>query len=165
MCLAGFVLILSATAALSREQPKIPPEVLKNFQYFVGSWKTMGRVGDVESEGTWVARLGKGENCLIRESSYMEDDEAFYGTGVIGWDAAKKCIAEYAFWTHRHHVTLRWKLDSSGNLEGKVTGFEDGKEFTVEAKVIKKGPDEFVYESTNAAGEEIEVRFRKVVRK
>jgi hypothetical protein len=112
-----------------------------------------------------VARWGKGKNCLIRQSSYTENGETFFGTGIIGWDPAKECIAEYAFWTRRHHVTLLWKLDPSGNLEGKVTGFEDGKEYTVEATVIKNGPDEFVYESQTATGEDVRVVLKKIPRK
>ena len=87
-----------------------------------------------------------------------------FGSGIIGWDPAKTCIAEYAFWTKNQSYTILWKLNSDGNLDGELTGFEEGKHFTAKAKVTKNSPNEFVFESKNAAAEEIEVVFHKVPR-
>lgn len=87
-----------------------------------------------------------------------------FGTGVIGWDAARKCIVEYAFWTKNQSYTILWTLNSDGNLEGELTGVEDGNEFSAEAKVTKTSRNEFVYESREVSGHDIRVGFHKVPR-
>jgi hypothetical protein len=158
------VVLLATNLGHCQEQSEIPDEVLKNFRYFVGSWKTTGKVGDVTSEGTWAARWGKGKNCLVRESSYTDDGEMMFGTGLIGWDAAKKCIVEYAFWTNNESYTLLWTLQADGNLDGTLMGVEEGKEFSAKCKVVKNSPSEFVYESKDVSGDDIRVVFQKVPR-
>lgn len=159
--LVGSILVLMARPGICQEA-SVPKDVLQNFGYFVGAWKTEATVGDKKSEGTWSARWGKGKNCLIRESSYSEDGETMLGSGVIGWDGAKKRIVEYAFWTRNQSYTILWTLNSAGNLDGELTGFEKGKQLTAKAKVTKNSPNEFVYESENVAGEETKVVFHKV---
>ena len=159
--LGGLVLVVVVRPANCQEAVSIPKDVLKNFSYFVGDWKSESQVGDLKSEGTWSGRWGKGKNCLIRESSYSENGEMMFGSGVIGWDPAKKRIVEHVFWTKNQSYTILWTLNSAGNLDGELTGFEEGKQFTAEAAVTKNGPNECVYTSKNLAGDEIKVVFRK----
>lgn len=54
------VAFVLASRGYCQAQSEIPDEVLKNFRYFVGSWKTESKLGDVASEGSWTARWGKG---------------------------------------------------------------------------------------------------------
>ena len=101
---------------------------------------------------------------MIEQSSYSAagSTQKMMSTGVIGWDPVKKRITHHNFWAHNECYTLLWNLTPSGDWEGELRGVEKGKEFTTNPKLLKKGPDRWVYTSKNAAGDEIEVLFTKV---
>ena len=75
---------------------------------------------------------------------------------------------EKILWSDDRHYTIRYDVSSPifdvGVFEGEIVGIVDGNEFKAPVKVERKSPDEFVYISKSADGDEVEVVFRKVDR-
>ena len=163
---AALLAVLGATTALQgQEEGQVPKEMLKELQYLVGTWKVEGIVGDEKVEGTWSVRWGPGKYCLMRQSSVSFGDETVTGIGIIGWDGATKTITEQVFSSKNDSALLRWKVLPSGNWEGELSGFRDGKKVNSTLKFTKKGRGEIVYEEKTADGEGVEGILRKVPRK
>jgi hypothetical protein len=162
--LVAFVVAATLVPAYGQEQTEVPGDILAELDYFVGTWQIEGRIGEKQLKGTWSTRWARGKHCLIQQSSETVEGEAkpAMSTGVCGWDPAKKRITHHVFWSDNTCYTLRYMVKSPTEWEGEVTGVGGGVEFTAKNKLVKKGPDEFVYESRNSDGEEIEGVFRKV---
>ena len=146
-----------------QQQVNVPKGILKGLQFFVGTWKTKGRVGDTSITGTWSAGWARGDRCLIVQASY--DDavakQQFAVAEVVGWDAARKQTTHHKLRSNGECYTLRWTPISQTELAGKLIGVERGQIFTTKAKIVKKREDQFVYESRNVAGQKIEILFQK----
>ncbi len=145
------------------QRPQMPPEVIKELSYFVGDWKTEGTTGNVKSRGHWNTKWSPDYYCLSIDTAYRSvgAEKGGHSTGLFGWDAKKQEFGMHNFWSFNENYTSRWRVLSDSEWEGELVGVEDGKDLTTKVKVLKKSPDEFVYFSKNAAGEEIEVVFRK----
>lgn len=145
------------------QRPQMPSEVIKELSYFVGNWKTEGITGDTKSRGHWNAIWAPDYYCLSIDTAYRSvgEERGGHSTGLLGWDAKNEEFMMHNFWSFNESYALRWRVQSDSEWEGELVGVEDGKEFTTKVKLLKKGPDEFVYSSKNAKGEDIEVVFRK----
>ena len=148
------------------EPAQVPEAILKEFGFLVGDWKTNGRSGDAKTTGTWSARWAKGKHCLIARCSFTPpgEDQPRTSAGVIGWDPIRQGITHNEFWANGECHTYHWSVKSPTEWEGKVISAGDGKESTSEARLSRKGPDEWVLERKDLDGEEIEVVFRRVKR-
>ena len=144
-------------------RPQLPDVAIKELGYLTGNWTTEGRVGNIKSKGDWNTKWAPGYYSLTVDTGFTSEgvDRAGRAVGIVGWDSKNETIQMHDFWSFRENYTLSWKPVSDTVWEGELLGVEDGKQFTAKVKLTKKGPNEMVYESKNAAGEEIEVIFRK----
>ena len=157
------------TVALADEGTGIPDEIIKEMDYFVGTWKAEGNVGGKVQTGgitlRWAPMKDGKKVCLIGRFSYTTGDETRSGVTLIGWNAAKKCIEDRGFNDLGGNGTLYWFIESATKWRGEIVTVMDGEEINSKADLIKKGDSEIVIESVTDDGEVSRVEYTKVERK
>jgi hypothetical protein len=163
--LLGVVAILiSCTVTLAQQPSKIPPEAVDVLRYLEGTWEFEGRVGTEKISGTFSARWAPGRYALITHDSTTVKDSTTRGVGVLGWDTAKKRIGHFGFIEDNNAFLNHWTVATSGDWVGQLSGTREGKDFSAEFKLTKKSPDQFVVESKEPDGKEVEIVYKKMPR-
>jgi hypothetical protein len=160
------VLTLLGATAWGQESSGIPDNIIKELDFFVGTWESEGKIGDVTETGRFTCRWARTDDgkqcCLIGRFSYKRGDKTRSGVTLLGWNAAKKCIEDRGFDGNGGNGRLLWTVESPDTWKGEMTFVEDGKEVTSSGVLIKKGPREIVMETTSETGEASRFVFRKV---
>jgi hypothetical protein len=163
-CILLWCVLLAASVSSAGEPQALPDEIRSELDWAAGTWKMEGRIGQDQFSGVWSARWADGKHCLIRQSTGKrkgKDAEAI-GISVIGWDAANKCITEQVFFSTGSSALLRWKVPTSEQWVGQMTGVEDGQEYTSKITATKENKDRFVYESKASTGDEVEILLTRI---
>ena len=117
--------------AVAEEKPGIPDEIITEMDWFVGTWKAVGNVGDKKQTGgitlRWAQTKGEKKVCLIGRFSYTTGDETRSGTNIIGWNSAKKCIEDRGFNDLGGNGTLYWFVESDKKWRGEIVHVVDGE--------------------------------------
>lgn len=154
---------------LAEDAPGIPDKIIKEMNYFVGTWKAEGKVGNEMQTGgitlRWAPAKGGKKVCLIGRFSYTTGDETRSGTNIIGWNAARKCIEDRGFNDLGGSGTLYWFPKSDTLLKGEIIHIQDGEEIHAKANLVKRGDNEIVIESVTDDGEVSRVEYTRVERK
>lgn len=157
-------LIVVAVAFLSnvasgQEAAGIPEEIIKELDFCVGTWRFEGKTGDKELTGRWTGRWAytkdKKKICLIAESTFVIDGVTVNWVGLMGWNAAKKCIEDRGFNASGGSQVISYKVISPGKWQGEVVAVENGREVRSKQDLIRKGPSEAVIESKSETGQEV----------
>ena len=165
--LTASVMLIAVLCSIARAQEPagIPDDIIKELDLLAGTWKSEGKVNGKEQIGGFTCRWARGEDrkkcCLIGRFSYTTGDETRSGVTLIGWNAAKKCIEDRGFDALGGNATLLWTIESPTLWRGDITVVEDGKAVKAKADLVKKGPNEFVYEAEMETGEVTRIVFRK----
>lgn len=157
-------LLIAASSAHAQQPSKIPPEAIEVLQYLEGTWDFEGRIGSDKVAGTFFARWAPGRYALITQDSEKLKGVTTRGVGVLGWDPAKKRIAHFGFIEDNNLFLNHWTVTASGDWVGQVSGTREGKESTADFKITKKSSDEFVFESKDPDGQEVEFVYKKTAR-
>jgi hypothetical protein len=169
--LSGFLFVHNATlatAAPPAESIKLPKDVIRMYEYAVGTWQIEGRVGDVRLKGTWTCRWAPGKHFQLISASVKSEGakKPRKMSAVSGYDPVNKRTIEQIYWSDGSYYRISYDaanpIVDEGTIPGEVSGEEAGKAMKSELQVVRKGPREFLYLSKDAAGDEVEVVFRKV---
>jgi hypothetical protein len=143
--------------------------MIKELDWFVGTWKAEGKVGDEKQAGgitlRWAPTKDGKKVCLIGRFSYTTGDETRSGTNIIGWNTAKKCIEDRGFNDLGGNGTLYWFRESEEHLRREIVHVKDGEEVHAKADLIIRNDSELVIESVIDDGEVSRVEYTKVERK
>jgi hypothetical protein len=84
---------------------------------------------------------------------------------VSGYDPVSKRTIEQIYWSDGSYYRISYDaadpITDEGTIPGEISGEEVGQPLKSEVQVVRKGPREFLYLSKDAAGDEVEVVFRK----
>ena len=154
---------------VAEEAPGIPDEIIAELDWFVGTWKAEGKVGNQKQTGgitlRWAQTKDGKKVCLIGRFSYTTGDETRSGANIIGWNVAKECVEDRGFNDLGGNGTLYWFIESATKWRGEIVTVMDGEEINSKADLIKKGDSEIVIESVTDDGEVSRVEYTKVERK
>lgn len=146
--LAAVVVAASVVVGQANE-PGVPTKILKELEYVVGDWSYEGKEdGKVVYSGTWSVRWAPGKHCVIGSWSGKGLEGMVQGTGVMGWDVAKKQIVQFSLSSLGEHAMDRYTVTSSTQWEGESTGVNNkGKPITSKLRLEKKA-NEFTWTLT-----------------
>jgi hypothetical protein len=146
----------------------IPPEIVRELDFFVGSWTLQGEGARGPMTSSWNIRWAPGTHCLIVEYRRTEPDKVVFGNGLWGWDSGSGEIVYHAQYSDQGLEHIRIKRNTQGVLKGRYTGSLDGKQVSASCVLRKEGPNQWTFKTNGVAEsglEELDVRFTRLTAK
>lgn len=139
-----FVLACGFGYAAEEQEPKVPKEVLKTLDYFVGVWDVVVETeGEAPVKKTWKVEWSPEKHCLIHHGSGVF-------SSVMGWNSKSKSIVDVAFYVDGGHAMVALKVKSPDRLEGQVKGVNgEGKPTRWVQHWTKQGPNNLACKTTD----------------
>lgn len=116
--------LLVTSIALAQDATPMPKEYREHLSRYVGEWETKVTVDGNVLTGTFTGKMAPGGECLIyhtKSPGLISTDTIIQGTGIIGWDPAKKQLKEVNFDSLGEETTTMWTIRN-----GKLTGVREG---------------------------------------
>jgi hypothetical protein len=162
--IAMIAVLFTIASAHAQELPKIPAEVMAVLECFEGTWECTGRVGDAKGKGQFTARFARGRHALITQDTFTIEGETTIAVGVMGWDPSTNRATHGGFVSNTDTFFNQIETMEPGKWTGSLSGTRDGEDFNGEFTITIKTPDQLVFESENADGEEVEILWKKTTR-
>lgn len=144
------VCAVALSTAQASGQSDIPDEIIAEWQGFVGEWKAEGLGSQGAIKGNWKASWAPGEQCLLIDYRGSVGDEAFRGSAIWGWDSSKEEFLVVSFFSNNILEIIRTKMESPGVYRGRYMGHVKGEPSKAKAELIKPGPNEWTFKTTEA---------------
>jgi uncharacterized protein (TIGR02246 family) len=118
--------------------PESPREALEPVAWLIGKWRDQGDGASVESDSRW----SRGESFIVRLYSVQREDEpAFEGTQIIGWDPRAKQIRSWTFNSDGSFGEGLWSRNQDEWLVRTSQTLPDGRAATA-TQVIQRLDDD-----------------------
>jgi hypothetical protein len=150
--LAVIALALLGPSQANSQERKVPSNVLKQFEYFVGDWVAEGATLDGQkAEMTIKVTWAPGKHMLFFDAHWSQPDIKSLGSGIFGWDAEEEKIHTSEFWDnnvyhHRHFTIKSEKVLEGEEFAGVIT---DGKPIRCKAAFRILNADEWTFETSD----------------
>jgi uncharacterized protein (TIGR02246 family) len=114
--------------------PETPRQALEPVAWLVGRWRDQGDGPRVETDARW----SRGDSFIVRTYSVQREDEpAFEGTQIIGWDPRAKQIRSWTFNSDGSFGEGLWSRNQEEWLVRTAQTLPDGRAATA-TQVIQR---------------------------
>lgn len=148
VALLSAVVLFGSTVSFAEEPPKVPEDVVKTLQYYVGEWSVEATIGDKQLKGKANFRTPRGKHCIVGSVSLGPKDEPFDFSLVSGWDLSTGWLTEQGLGVDGGTYTLKWRKASETVDEGELVGTLGDKKATETDRLERKSDNEYVVTCT-----------------
>jgi uncharacterized protein (TIGR02246 family) len=126
--------LLDSVHESSLPTPESPRQALEPLAWTIGHWRDQGDGASVDTDARW----SRGESFIVRTYSVQREDEpAFEGTQLIGWDPRAKQIRSWTFNSDGSFGEGLWSRNQEEWLVLTTQTLPDGRAATA-TQVIKR---------------------------
>jgi hypothetical protein len=144
VALATLVLVFASVMSLSAEETGPPKEVVEIIKFYDGNWSVEGNEGDKPLRGKASFRVPAGSHCLIGTVNARVGKEPLIFSLVTAWDSTTGWYTEQGAGHDGTIYGIKWHKAAATVDEGRLTGTVDGKKYTENVRLERKGKDGLV---------------------
>jgi hypothetical protein len=148
VALATIVVMFASVLSLSAEETKPPKDVVEIIEFYDGNWSVEGNEGDKPLRGKASFRVPAGSHCLIGTVNARVGEEPLIFSLVSAWDSTTGWYTEQGAGHDGTVYRIEWQKAAAKVDEGQLTGTVDGKKYTENVRLERKGQNDFVVDCT-----------------
>ena len=153
MSIVSLLLSVASATAAEVSMKNIPQEAVDEMAFRVGEWEFRPFIDGVELPDsghevtTWSPT---GKYCIIMTQTAVESGAPRAGTGIAGWDPAKKQLVERWQSSDGMYLSFHYTIDRRRNVStGNFTcTYSDGKQVGGKCSIQKSGNDQWRWDAS-----------------